>query len=72
MEVVTVQLPDDWVEHIDSVADEHDTTRAAVLRSIVDNGLRAPKYHPDEFPITPERHERADAVKLAKQGRLPR
>ena len=70
MDVVTVQLPEDWIDHIDKVAEEHGTSRAAVLRSVIDNGLRVPKYHPDEFPILPEQYEQADAVELAKQGRL--
>ena len=72
MEVVTVQLPDDWISHIDRLAKEHDTSRAAVVRSVIDNGLRVPKYHPDEFPIRPEQYERYDAVSLAKKGELPR
>jgi len=70
MEVVTVQLPDDWIDHIDMKAEEHNTSRAAVLRSVIDNGLRAPKYYPDEFPINPEQYERHDAVELAKKGAL--
>jgi len=72
MDVVTVKLPDSHVDHLDKLADEHDTTRAAILRSVIDNGLRAPKYYPDEFPILPENHEMADAVELAKRGKLPR
>lgn len=72
MELVAVKVPDDVDSHIDKLADKHDTTRSAVLRSVLDNGLRAPKYYPDEFPIQPENHERADAVELAKSGRLPR
>lgn len=72
MQVVTVKLPDDWIEHIDNIADDHGTSRSAVLRSVVDNGLRAPKYYPDEFPMDPSQHEQPDAVELAKSGRLPR
>ena len=72
MEVATVKLPDDWISHIDELAEHHGTTRAAVLRSVIDNGLRAPKYYPDEFPIKPEQYEQHDAVELAKAGRLPR
>ena len=72
MEVVTVQLPDDWIEHMDGIAEEHNTSRAAVLRSVIDNGLRAPKYYSDEFTILPEEYERHDAVELAKQGQLHR
>jgi hypothetical protein len=72
MEVATVQLPEDWLDHIDSVADEHNTSRAAVLRSVIDNGLRAPKYYSDEFPILPEEYERPNAVELRQKGELPR
>lgn len=72
MQVVTVKLPDDWIEHMDDIANQHDTSRAAVMRSVVDNGLRAPKYYPDDLPIQPERYEQSDAVELAKQGRLSR
>lgn len=57
---------------MDGIAEEHNTSRAAVLRSVIDNGLRAPKYYSDEFPILPEEYERHDAVELAKQGQLHR
>jgi predicted transcriptional regulator len=72
MKTVTVKVPDDWVDSLDSLAEEHGTSRAAVLRSAIDDGLRAHKYHPDEFAINPERYEEADAVELAKDGSLPR
>lgn len=70
MKVVTVKVPDDWVDNIDSIAEEHETSRAAVLRSAIDDGLRAHKYYPDEFAINPERYEQADAVELTKRGDL--
>jgi len=72
MKVLSVQVPDDWADKIDELADEHDTSRAAVLRNLIDNGFRVRKYYPDEFPLTPERFEEADAVELAKEDRLPR
>jgi hypothetical protein len=72
MKTVTVKVPDDWVNSLDSLAEKHDSSRAAVLRSAIDDGLRAHKYYPDEFGINPELYEKADAVELAKEGSLPR
>jgi len=72
MKVVTVKLPDDQVDTLDRLADEHDTSRAAVLRSAIDDGLRAHKYYPDDFTINPERYEMRSAPELAKDGDLPR
>ena len=72
MKTLTVKVPDDWADTVDRLADEHDTSRAAVLRSVMKNGLRARKYHPDHFGIIPEKYEHADAVEMAKNGTLPR
>lgn len=72
MKTVTVKLPDDWVDSLDDLAEDHETSRAAVLRSAIDDGLRAHKYYPDDFAINPEQYERSDAVELAKDGSLPR
>ena len=72
MKTVTVKVPDDWVDNLDSIAEEHETSRAAVLRSAIDDGLRAYKYYPDDFAINPGRYEEPDAVELAKDGVLPR
>jgi predicted transcriptional regulator len=72
MKTVTVKVPDDWVNSLDSLAEDHDTSRAAVLRSAIDDGLRAHKYYPDEFALNPEEYEEPDAVELAKDGVLPR
>jgi predicted transcriptional regulator len=66
MKTVTVKVPDEWADNIDSIAEDHGTSRAAVLRSAIDDGLRAYKYHPDEFALNPEEYEQADAVELAK------
>ena len=71
MEVATVKLPDDWIEHLDRVAEEHGTSRAAVLRSVIDNGLRVPKYY-EEFEINPDQYVLENAVELRKRGELPR
>jgi len=72
MKTVTVKIPEKQADRIDSLADEHDTSRAAVLRSVIDDGLRANKYYPEEFAILPERHELRTAPELAKDGDLPR
>jgi len=72
MRVFTVKLPDDQADHIDNLADEYDTSRAAILRSAIDDGLRAHKYYPEDFEINPERHEMRTAPELAKDGDLPR
>lgn len=72
MKTVTVRVPDDWTDSIDRLAEKHETSRAAVLRSAIDDGLRAHKYYPGEFAINPERYEQADAVELAKNGDLRR
>jgi predicted transcriptional regulator len=72
MPIITVQVPEEWAEHVDDLAQEHNTTRAAVLRCTIDNGLRAPKYHPDEFSMDPEQYERKDAVELAREGKINR
>lgn len=66
MKTVTVKVPDEWANGIERLAEEHGTSRAAVLRSAIDNGLRVRKYHPDEFGLRPEHYQRADAVELAK------
>jgi predicted transcriptional regulator len=67
MQTVSVQVPEEWVETIDERADEHDTTRAAILRTVIDNGLRAHKYDKADFAVYLERMERADAVELARR-----
>lgn len=72
MEVFTVKLPDEQAEKVDALADEFDTSRAAILRSAIDDGLRAYKYYPDDFGIDPERYEMRTAPELAKDGDLPR
>jgi hypothetical protein len=70
MKTLTVRIPDDQADRIDDIAEEHDTSRAAVLRSAIDDGLRAHKYYPDEFGINPERYERRSAPELAEDGDL--
>lgn len=70
MKVVTVKIPEDQADRIDSLAAEYDTSRAAVLRSVIDSGLRAYKYYPDEFSISPDRYQMRDAADLAKDGDL--
>jgi predicted DNA-binding protein len=72
MKTVTVKVPDDWVDSLDNLAENHGTSRAAVLRSAIDDGLRAHKYYPEDFEMNPERYEKPDAVELAKDGSLPR
>jgi predicted transcriptional regulator len=48
-----VRLPDDMANHIEKIADDHDTTESEVIRHLLDNGLRATKYYPEEFDKTP-------------------
>ena len=67
MQTATVKLPEDWIDKLDKIAEEHDTSRAAVLRSAIDDGLRAYKYYPDDFSLAPERYEHPDAVELARE-----
>lgn len=67
MQTVTVRVPDEWVESIDERADEYDTNRATILRTALDNGLRAPKYDRASFPAYNPRLERADAVEMAQR-----
>lgn len=69
---IGVKLTEEQLTRIDRLAQEHNTSRSAILRSVVDNGLRAPKYYPDEFDIDPDRHEQLDAVELTKQGQIDR
>lgn len=71
MKTVTVKIPEDWAENIDRLADEHGTSRASVLRSAIDDGLRAHKYYPEEFAINPDRYEMKSAAEMAKDGDLP-
>lgn len=68
MKTVTVKVPDDWADSIDEIAESHETSRAAVLRSAIDDGLRAYKYYPDDFALDPESYEKADAVELTQRG----
>ena len=72
MKVVTVKIPDEQADHIDNLADEYDSSRAAILRSAIDDGLRAHKYYPEDFGLEPERYEMRTAPELAKDGDLPR
>jgi len=72
MKTVTVKIPDDQADKIDRLADEFDTSRAAILRSAIDDGLRAHKYYPDDFGLDPERYEMRTAPEMAKDGDLPR
>lgn len=68
MKTVTVKVPDEWADSIDRIAEGHETSRAAVLRSAIDDGLRAHKYYPDDFALNPEDYEKADAVELVRNG----
>lgn len=70
MKTVTVKVPDEWANSIDNIAENHETSRAAILRSAIDDGLRAHKYYPDDFALNPEEYEKADAVELTKSGDL--
>jgi hypothetical protein len=45
------------MESIEQLAEQHGTTRSAVIRAVIDSGLRARKYT-DQFDIDPERFER--------------
>lgn len=72
MKTVTVKVPDDWASSIERLAEKHGTSRAAILRSAIDDGLRAHKYYPEDFALNPEDYEKADAVELVKRGDLRR
>jgi predicted transcriptional regulator len=63
-DIHAVRLPESVAEAVDRIAEEHDTTHSAVLRALVDNGLRARKW--DEFSIHPAHHEQRDAVEQAR------
>lgn len=56
LEPVTVKLPSDQLERINSMADYHGVSRSAVMRNIVFNGIRAHKYM-EEFDLDPEHYE---------------
>jgi metal-responsive CopG/Arc/MetJ family transcriptional regulator len=64
-----VQLPEDWIDTLDRIAEEHETSRSAVIRAAIDMGLRARKYD-EAFELVPEQHERETVADLAKDGRL--
>jgi metal-responsive CopG/Arc/MetJ family transcriptional regulator len=64
-----VQLPEQWIETLDEMAEDHETTRSAVIRAAIDMGLRARKYD-EAFELVPEQHERETVADLAKEGRL--
>jgi len=68
MKPVGVQLPEAVLDKIDRLAEEHNTTRSAILRNLLDNGLRAQKYYPDDFHLVPEVHEEEDAVELTREA----
>jgi metal-responsive CopG/Arc/MetJ family transcriptional regulator len=64
-----VQLPKGWIDTLDELAEENETSRSAVIRAAIDMGLRARKYD-DAFELVPENHERDTVADLAKQGEL--
>jgi predicted transcriptional regulator len=64
-DIHAVRLPENVGENVEELAERHDTTQSAVLRALVDNGLRARKW--DEFGIVPTNHERRDAVEQASE-----
>jgi len=64
-----IQLPEGWIDTLDKLAEEHDTSRSAVIRAAIDMGLRARKYD-EAFELAPENHERDTVADLAKQGEL--
>jgi len=53
LDTLSAKLPKDQADHIRELADRHDVPVSAVLREVIDTGLRAPKYY-DEFEIRPE------------------
>lgn len=64
-DIHAVRLPENVGEKVEELAERHDTTQSAVLRALVDNGLRARKW--DEFSIVPTNHELRDAVERASE-----
>lgn len=59
------RLPENMSSKIKELAEAHNTTESAVIRAVIDTGLRARKW--DEFQITPKQHEQKDAVEQAQQ-----
>jgi predicted DNA-binding protein len=53
LKTLSAKLPKDQANHIQELADHHNVPVSAVLREVIDTGLRAPKYY-DEFEIQPE------------------
>jgi hypothetical protein len=70
MEVLTVKVSEDLVDGLDRIAEDHGTSRASVLRCVIDNGLQASTNQPEEYPFNPEEYELQDAVELRQQGLL--
>jgi predicted DNA-binding protein len=64
-DIHAVRLPENVGEKVEELAERHGTTNSAVLRALVDNGLRARKW--DEFSIVPTNHELRDAVERASE-----
>lgn len=63
-------MPEEWIEHTDQLAEEHNTTRAAVLRALIDTGWRAVQN--GDYELDPEEFHRPNAPELSQQGKNPR
>jgi len=67
---VGVHMPEDWIEHADELADEYDTTRAAVFRELIDVGFIAQRE--SEIRFNPKAQTRRDAIEMIQDGDHPR
>jgi len=47
---ISVRVDDELLEHVDQLAEQHNTTRSEVARHLLDNGARAQKYY-SEFEL---------------------
>lgn len=60
LETLSAKVPKDKAEFIQELANQHNVPVSAVLREVIDTGLRAPKYY-EEFEIDPERQVYRDS-----------
>lgn len=70
LQTTGVQLPEEWIEKLDEIADEHDVRRSAVIRAAIDMGLRARKYD-NTFELHPEQYEMMTVADMAREDRSP-
>jgi len=60
-----IQLPEQWVEDFDRLAESQNVTRSAVIRALIDAGIRA--HNEDDYTVRYEDYHALTVAELKAQ-----